>query len=147
MTDCLQKAINDLVPKSLDDIVRVNRDRYSLRLFSENDMASFVPMVESMTEPKPVRGIIDDWRIICLQVVDQKLYFLTGILRERRVSYMTSDVRSVDIENNLVLTKNSLYEIGSKGEGEPDFHGLLHICAVFHAWGTGPYLGAPHIFY
>jgi len=147
MTDSLQKAINDLVPKSLDDIIRANRDQCSLSLFTDVGMATFVPMVVSIQEQKPVRGIVDEWRIICLQVLDKKLFFLTGILRERRTCYMTSDILSVDLENNLVLTKNSLYAIGSKGEGEPDFHGLLHICAVLHAWGMGPSLGAPHIFY
>lgn len=147
MTDLLQKTIEDMVPKLLDDIVRKHRDECKILMSTINDFASLAPMVSSMSEQKQVRATIDEYRIICLLAQNHKLLFLTGIRRADCVPYMTSDVVSVDFANNFVLTKNSLYEIGSKGEGEPDFHILLHICAVLHKWGVGNYYGIPHIFY
>jgi hypothetical protein len=82
MTDPLGKAIDDLIPKSLDDIIRKNREECTFRLAVDADFASLVPMVTSITDQKPIRGTIDEWRVICAHGKDTVLLFLTGMLRE-----------------------------------------------------------------
>jgi hypothetical protein len=145
MTDQLSKALNDLIPKSLDEIVTLHRDECILRPSIAEDLARLKPMDSTISEQKPDKGTIDDWRIIAASGTSKTLLFLTGTHRSKDVPYMTSDIVSID--GNTVVTNNSVYHLGVKGEGEPDMMIILHICATLHYWGAGAYLGVPYIFY
>lgn len=147
MTSDEKKSLEDIFPKSLDEILKKHRDECSIRLSSEADFENLEPMVASMSVQKPIRATINEWRIICVLDKDRKYLFLTGTLKANGHPYMTSDIVSVDLANNLVLTKNSLYQLGGKGDGEPRFHILMHICAMLHSWGVGEYYDVPHVFY
>ena len=141
------QSFDQIMPKSLDDIIRKQRDTHSLRLSTAEDFVDLPPIVAMMNNPKQVRTTINEWRIVCLVKPSGKMHFLTGINEARGTYWMTSTLKSVDFVNNLVLTENSIYRLGSKGEGAPNLHILLHLCSCFHSWGFGDFLGAPHIFY
>ena len=77
-----------------------------------------------------------------------KLHFLTGIHVAQDCVWATSVIVALDLENGFALTKSgNIYQLGTKGEGEPEPDILLHICAQFHNWGIGKMLGVPHVFY
>lgn len=140
-------TLEEVIPKSLDDIIREHRDEFSLRLSTADDFASLQPMVSMLDNPKQIRATINEWRIVCLTHPAGKFLLLTGINETTQNVWSTSPLNSVDFENDLVLTKNSIYRLGSEGVGEPDLHILLHICVCFHDWGFGNHLGVPRIFY
>ena len=143
-------TLEKLIPKSLDEIIRNHRDDISLRLSTSEDFAALSPMVASIEQQKSVRATINEWRIVCFVIrpeLGTNFLVLTGFNQEMGCVWNTSHIVSIDFENHLVLTKNSLYRLGSKGEGEPDSHIIMHICAFLHSWGAGPYLGVLNVFY
>lgn len=143
----LEQALKQAIPKSLDDIIRLRRDELSLRLSTTEDFAELSPMVSMLDNQKRIKATVNEWRIICLDNNGRKKHMLTGIDAVTGNVWATSFLRSVDFDNNLILTENSIYRLGTKGEGEPTFHVLLHICYMFHKWGFGPSFGVPEIFY
>jgi hypothetical protein len=147
----LGQTIKNVLPSCLDNIVREHRDELSVRLSTTEDFAELHPMVATLGEPKQIRTTINEWRIVCVDInmgdKSGKRFILTGINETTDSVWATSFLKSVDFENNLVLTENSIYRLGTKGEGEPTFHVLLHICYLFHQWGFGARYGVPEIFY
>ena len=140
-------SLEQYLPKSLDDIIRDRRNVCSLRLSNTEDFASLPPMVSMLDNIKQIRATINDWRIVCLTLPSGKNHILTGINETSNNAWATSALKSVDFQNNLVLTENSIYRLGIKGEGEPDLAIRLHICYCLHSWGLGAPLGVPRIFY
>jgi len=139
-----------LIPKTLDEIIRQHRDEVSIRLATVDDFLLLGRMVSSIEEQKLVKATINEWRIACIAVhprLGGNKLILTGVHQAKGCTWCTSSILSVDFENGLVLTSNSLYRLGEMGEGEPDMHILLHICYCLHSWGVGEYLGALSIFY
>jgi len=146
--DNLDQALKQALPNSLDNIIRENRDRLTLRMSTADELADLAPMVSMLGHQKQIRATINEWRIDCLdQHLSGKSHILVGINVATGNVWATSFLKAVDFENGLVLTENNIYRLGTKGEGEPAFHLLLHICALFHKWGFGPSFGVPHIFY
>lgn len=140
-------SLEQYLPKSLDDIIRDRRNVCSLGLSNTEDFASLPPMVSMLDNIKQIRATINDWRIVCLTLPSGKNHILTGINETSNNAWATSALKSVDFQNNLVLTENSIYRLGIKGEGEPDLAIRLHICYCLHSWGLGAPLGVPRIFY
>lgn len=144
----LTAALEALIPKSLDDVIRKNRDAASLRLTTDKELFE---LFEGII-PGPLKETIEDWRFISLhlQTPDRSatLTFLLGNRLSNGNPRITSDVTKVDLYRGLVVTKSgSLYKLGSKGEGKPPFEGLVMICSAFHSWGFGEALGVPHFYY
>jgi hypothetical protein len=148
MTNELNHAINELVPKSLDDIIRAKRDECSLSLSTGDDLAALPMIVEVVANQKSISARLNRWRFVCLSSNGTKSHFLTGIHEAQDCVWATSVIVAIDLEHGLALTRSgSIYQLGTKGEGEPETDILLHICAQFHNWGIGEMLGVPHIFY
>lgn len=144
----LEQVLKQAVPSCLDNIVRERRDELCLRLSTAEDLAELPPMVSIMDNQKRVKATVNDWRIVCLdQGAIGKSHVLTGVDANTDHAWGTSLVKSIDFENHLLLTENSLYRLGTKGEGEPTFNVLLHLCALFNKWGWGKRFGVPQIFY
>jgi hypothetical protein len=146
----LEQAIKQLVPNSLDDIIRAHRDEFSMRLANVEDVAALPKMISMLDKQKPIRATIQQWRIVCFArhaKLGGNALILTGTHEARGCNWATSFVKAVDFENGLVLTENSVYKLGIKGEGEPHLHILLHICHALHKWGYGDYLGVLSVFY
>jgi hypothetical protein len=144
--EVLAEAINALIPKSLDNVIRANRNVASLYLSTDEELLDLYAEVT----PGRLVDVIDDWRFISLHVTtpDTTTVSLLGNLRSSGHVRITSVVRKVDLDRNLVFTKSgSLYQLGKKGEGEPSSDGLMLICAAFHSWGFGTVLGVPRFYY
>lgn len=90
---------------------------------------------------------IDEWTLLSLHRhdTDEVRVYLTGQVRGTSKFRVTSSVREIDLVSNRVITQNSLYALGSKGDGEPSSRQLLTIVYVFGAWGIADSLGMPQI--
>lgn len=146
--DNLEQALKQAIPENLDNIIREHRDRLTLRMSTADELTELPPMVSMLGEQIQMRATIKDWWIVCLdQNQIGKNFILVGTNESTDEVWATSAIKSVDFENGLVLTDNSVYRLGQKGDGEPTFPFLLHLCSQFHKWGFGPTFGVPHIFY
>lgn len=145
-TERLIDLLQAYLPKRLDDIIRDNRHMARLALSTDQEVYER----ESQVAPGPETEIMDDWRFVSLHLATSDgletvtLMFLLGFKRSNGNPRITSDVIKVDLDRGLVVTKNgSLYRLGSQGQGEPPFPGLVMICSAFHNWGFGLPLGVP----
>jgi hypothetical protein len=145
--DSFKQAIEDIIPKSLDDIIRHNRHLASLRLTNDEEIDDLYFPIQ--VGNKPTKDFIDDWSLITLNVKEQlPQVMLIGGVRGTSKNRLTSNVQQIDLKNNvLITTSRSVYELGKRNDGEPDLQQLMTICAVFHSWGFGPALGTPHFFF
>lgn len=153
MSKSIEEKLQSMIPGNLDDIIRANRDKMSLRLATDNEIAGlYKPLIAPQT-----RSDITGWYIIA-RVFGEELrkhapsgtppamFHLLGY-RDGQ-TWITSDIYNIDLDAGLVLTRNSIYRLsGPRGEGEPDEDLLIHICAAFHQWGFGRDLGVPPFFY
>ncbi len=148
MTNSLEQAVKELIPKSLDEIIRTNRDKCSLSLSTSEELDELPMIVEAMALPKPVSATLNNWRFVCMKENSKKLHFLTGIHVAQNCVWATSVIVAIDLEHGFALTKSgNIYQLGTKGEGEPEPDILLHICVQFNNWGIGKMLGVLQVFY
>lgn len=143
-----EQSLQQVVPVSLDDIVRLRRDELTVRLSTAEDLAELPSMVSMLNEQIQIRATINEWRVVCLDLhAAGKKHILTGYNETTQSVWGTSMLVSADFEKNLILTEGSVYRLGAKGNGEPTTDLLLHICYLFHQWGFGTRFGVPEIFY
>lgn len=141
MTDTLAQHIANLIPKSLDHIIRIRRDQ--LRLYESTD-EELAALHGSVKRSSPT-GVISRWSFITLYFVetDWPAVYLVGYNAAERSSWMTSMV--VAIDGDAVRTKSgSLYLL--EGERSTTFD-LPYICATLHRWGVGKMFGVPEFFF
>lgn len=138
------KQLESLVPKSLDDLIRTNRDLALFRLATDQE----VMHLHHEIAPRKPKDTLNDWRLIAfhLKQVNQTYFFMLGT-SATSVPRITSDVEQIDLDRKLILTRNSLYSLGERGEGEPHFEHLMMVCSAFHTWGLGETLGMLEVFY
>jgi hypothetical protein len=153
--DGIRQALEKLMPRSLDDVVRANREFFQIGLAT----AAEVRHRSGRIEPADTKDTIIDWRIVAFRTVDPErdlesgridgriLLSLLGRSSRKRHPLITSEVAKIDFRNRLVQTRNSLYALGVKGEGEPPGDDLVHLCATTYVWGFGKMIGAPAFFY
>jgi hypothetical protein len=92
-----------------------------------------------------VKAVINSyWIVEVIDVLHGSEFFLLGY---KRSAFISSNIRSIDWKNGLVLTKNSMYRLGTQGEGEPDFDARMLACAAFSDWGWGGMMGILPVFY
>jgi hypothetical protein len=148
MTNAINQGISELIPKSLDDIIRANREESSLSLSTNEELDKLPAIVEVVANQKSICAKLNNWRFVCLNNNGTKAHFLTGIHEAQNCVWGTSVIVAIDMKHCLALTRSgNIYQLGTKGEGEPETDILLHICAQFHKWGIGGMLGVPHVFY
>ena len=144
--DTVEEQLKQLLPKSLDDIVRENRDQLRLALATEEELKR----LQTTLPDASFRHSLTQWDILMLHVTegDRKVSSprLIGKLSESGESWMTSHVVSIDTEHGLVQTRNSMYRIIGPRAEEKDLD-LLRICGALHEWGLGKHFGVPPIFY
>jgi hypothetical protein len=150
----IQQALERMFPKSLDDIVRRSRDRFQIGLATAEELA----LLAATVEDGPIRDTIAEWRIIAFRPIGLGVDARTAAASRSRLSllgravglrcpWITSEVREIDIDAHLVRTRNSLYRLGARGEGEPPQEDLICVCAATYQWGFGALIGAPAFFY
>lgn len=145
------RVLEALIPRSLDDVVRQNRDQFQIGLATADEIAALAGGVER----GPVKATLDDWRLIAIRSFnserslepDRVSLALLGRDAERRSCWLTSAVQRIDQNAGLVRTTNSRYGIGVAGVGEPPSDELIHVAAVTYLWGFGGFIGAPKFFY
>lgn len=125
-------------------------------LISRADVSLYLTTTRQITDRRSrigvasarrVRAILDDWRLISLHRHDtnQVRVHLVGHVRGTHAIRVTSDVMKIDLAADLLITQNSVYALGTKGEAEPGLRQLMTIVHVFYAWGLGEVLGMPRI--
>lgn len=145
--DSIEQAIEKLIPKSLDDIIRTNRDKFRLALATDVELAK----LESNKPDSPVKYTVTDWQVVVIHATLEtgaKIASprLVGTVVETGESWITSHVISIDTGKSLVKTKNSFYRVVGLRVDE-DKLDLLTICIAMHQWGLGTYLGVPEFYY
>lgn len=137
-------ALDAMIPKSMDDIIRKNREVVQLRLANEEDISKLQAEID---EVNPV-FILDNWSLIAFDRHGATTVHLIGDVRGESNPRITSLVRAIDMKR-YVLTTNSgnLYQMGSRKDGEPNTEKLYLICAYIHQWGIGQMLDVPQFFY
>jgi hypothetical protein len=150
----IREALERMIPRSLEDIVRKSRDQFQIALATAEELAVLAAAIEA----GPIRDTIADWRIIAFraiglavdaqtEAVSRSRLSLLGRAAGMRCPWITSEVTEIDIDGRLVRTRNSLYRLGARGEGEPPQEDLICVCAATHSWGFGRLIGAPAFFY
>lgn len=142
----LQDALEKLLPKSLDDLITINRELASLRIATDEDINNLKSEIQVQ---EPV-ATISRWCLISLDISKTKdgravLVCLTGYNTTHKSSWMTSPITGIDLDARLVTTlSGSLYRLEGARIDDPD---LLYICATLHRWGIGDALGVPSIYF
>jgi hypothetical protein len=141
----LGKQLAAIFPKNLDDIIRKNRHIASLTLTTDEEISDlYFPI-----KPGVPKDLMNNWSLITLNVLEQvPQVMLIGDVSGSTMTRLTSNVQQIDLKHNLLITQSrSLYQLGNRNIGEPDTNQLMTICAIFHSWGFGAFLGAPHFFF
>ncbi len=143
-SDQIASAIEAVWPKSLDDIIRKNRESLQIRMAIELDILS---LKTELNANNPL-DIFDNWSLIAIASKEQTFLRLIGEVRSTKDTKITSNVIAIDMKQQVLKTlSGSFYQLGTPNEGEPDIYQLYFICAYFHQIGIGPAFGVPHFYY
>lgn len=144
-TDDLSKQLARLVPKSLDEIVRKNRDKCRIHLATPEDFAR----VKKRIPKQPPRYTLVHWQVIVLDVSISppvRSLRLVGTAVETGESRITSNIVGINRRTGLVETENSIYAIKGRRAQEKNLD-FPYICAALNYWRIGPFLGVPAFFF
>jgi len=139
--DDIALQLNQLMPASLDDIIRLNRNMAKLYLST----AAEIDALRASLPIQAAKATISNWSLITMFFTKrgEAMVYLTGFNEEERCGWMTSMVTAFD--GDALLTKSgSLYRLKGDPTDRPD---LPLICATLNAWGAGRMLGVPKFFY
>ena len=141
--DAMVAKIEEMIPKSLDDIIRKNRHLAQMRMATPEDILKLEASVEITGTPM----LLNQWRLIALCEPGRVQVFLIGTTKAGKFR-MTSRVMATNFDAMVFRTQSgTLYGLGEPGAGEPDQDDLMGICAVMTSWGMGAALGMPAFFY
>jgi hypothetical protein len=138
----VEQQLQELLPRSLDDIIRKNRERASLRLATDADKQAIAHRIASDESATP----ISRWNLVTLDVRGTKpITILVGWNDVVGTTWNTSPILQLDAESGLLVTRSgTLYKMSGKSSDKID---LLCICAWLHQTPAGKFLGVPEIFY
>ena len=140
----LADAIEAIKQKSLDDIIRKNRDRLQLRLANEPEIQN----LHSDIDVSISKHIFDDWSLIAFVTKEKTYLRLIGKARSCKTTKFTSIILKTDMRQNLVNTfSGNNYQLGTPNVGEPDINQRIFICTYLHDIWLGPTFGVPAFFY
>lgn len=142
----IEKQLEAMMPKNLDDIIRANRHLAQLRLATDEEIMDLSAQIRPSDN---IKDQMQNWRFIVLHVLptDDVQIMLLGDKSDGRGPRITSVVRQIDLDRQLVITNSgSLYGLGKPGCGEPDMDQLIMVCIAFNGWGFGPALGVAPFF-
>lgn len=139
--DDIVQQLKEITPKSLDDILRTNRDQARLYLSTEAELAA-------LQGPIPIglaKGNIGHWSFITffLNKTNWAGIYLTGFNEAENSSWMTSMVTAI-CDSAVLTTSGSIYILVGEPTTEPD---LPFICATLNGWGVGQNFGVPPLFF
>ena len=133
-----------MLPKSIDDIVRLHREEFCIRIATTDDLAPLLS--DSMPIANP-QGDIESWSLITLDAILQgqqnNAVFLIGQHTSRRCTWITSRVLKV-IEcggvKSVLTNSGNLYNMSGTQSDKID---LTFLCAWLRQNGIGDYFGIP----
>lgn len=144
--DELSEQIGKLVPKSLDDIIRKNRDKLKCQVAVDDDL---LKVAGEITEPEVTAELGQVYfykRVSLVPTLKKEVLTMVGYTLDG-LSYHTSEIKRFDSKRMRVVTNSgSIYTFREIGSGEPPEDLLMMICAQFHKDGAGSYLGVPEFF-
>lgn len=141
VSESIVQQLEIITPKSLDDIIRRNREKAKMYLSTEAELAA----LQGPMPIGPVKGRITHWCFVTFFITGENWagVSLTGFNAAENSSWMTSVVTA--ISGDAVLTKSgSIYILVGEPTTEPD---LPYICATLNSWGVGQLLGVPPFFF
>ena len=133
--------LDQLMPESLDEIIRTNRDR--MRLYRST--GAELDALRTLVPAAIVKAVISHWCFISISQPGEAApqVCLTGYNLAERSSWMTSQV--MGISRNAVATRSgSVYLLDGEKSDELD---LPFICATLNHWGIGQHFGVPPFFF
>lgn len=140
--------VQDLLPQSLDEIVRANRDKFRLSFATAEEMKS---LERDIPSGGPVRHTLEGWNVLMMHATAGGKVLsvpkLLGSVEGTGQCWITSTIKALDLDTGLVHTENSLYRVVGPRSFEPSVHLLLHVCVFLNQRGAGPFLGLPEFFY
>lgn len=145
----LFQQAKDLIPKSLDDIVRKNRHLLQLEYANSDDVLKLTKRIETSS----LKGTLVDAflykRLTKLSEVEPICAVGYLITDSGKIAFHTSQVVGVDNDQKVIATAlGSHYKIESLSDTQnTDSTLLLHLCHVAHRDGWGAHFGIPEIYY
>lgn len=141
------KTLQELIPKTLDEVIQANRDRCQLALATDRELDALASDIEDTG----CRHTLTHWQIVVIHITARDgtraaSPRLVGRVLETNQPWMTSEIMGIDAAKGLVRTANSNYRVVGPRVEERELD-LMHICATLNAWGVGPLLGVPPFFY
>ncbi|MBF4989462.1 hypothetical protein [Methylophilus sp. 14] len=145
----LIQQVKDLIPKSLDDIVRKNRHLLQLEYANSEDVLKLTKRIQTTSFKGSLVDAFLYKRIIKISEVEPVCavgYLITDL---GKIAFHTSQVVGLDDEQKIILTNSgSHYKIESLSDTQnTDSTLLMHICHVAHRDGWGNHFGIPEIYY
>ncbi len=138
--------ISELLPKSLDEVIRLRRDLCRLTLASADELKTLTQDIPH----QPVKQTLYRWQILAFHFTtpgqNVTTYHLVGRVRGSGAYWMTSKVTGLDREHRRIRTQNAIYGVWGKSGVEADIN-LSHVCATLNLWGIGPKFGVAPLFF
>lgn len=148
--DSLTQRLQDLIPQSLDDVIRANRHELRLAFATDEELHALERTLPGVTDSQ-VRDTLEEWNIMMIHVTtggpSQLLPKLLGSVRETGQYRVTSTVTAVDMQAGLIRTQNSVYRVVGPRSAGPDEDLLIYVCVWLNELGIGRYFGVPPFFY
>lgn len=140
--EAFRLKLDNLIPKSLDDIIRKNREYCQLRHATEADLTPILGAVK----PAYPKLVITSWHLVtaAISTGECKTVLLGEICDGSGNTWITSKIVKLDLESGYLQTNSgSLYLMAEKGIGEPSFEQLALLCSYFNRGGCGAFFGVP----
>lgn len=140
----IEEQLTLAIPNSLDDIIRIHRDKVRFYQSTEDQVQSLTTTLVT----SPVRETLSGWHFVTRDITN---HGITVQLLGRTASglpWTTSSITGIDLSDSVygfVQTENSLYRLvmSEPGVGEPESELLALICAQLHQSGAGAIFGVP----
>ena len=145
----LIKQAKDLIPKSLDEIVRLNRDILRLEYANTEDVLKLTKRIQTTSLTGTLVDAFLYKRLIKTSPVEPICAVGYLISDSGKIAFHTSQVVGVANDQKIIATASgSHYKIDSFADTrQTDSTLLLHICHVSHRDGWGTHFGISEIYY
>ena len=148
-TRTVGEQIEAVMPKSIDDIIRKNRDKASLRFSTPQDLAPIAGEIPPSARAVP----ISRWNLVTLALSPdgerpvQVHVLVLGWNVNESCTWNTSPVQRYDTKAGLVTTRSgTLYRLAGPQGTDEDLD-LIHLCIYLRGSGAGDLYGIPAFFY
>ncbi len=144
--DTVGAKLQALIPTSIDDVIRTNRDQASLRFSTQEDLGPLAGEILPGARAVPVSL----WNFVTLCMHGEhpvQHVLLLGWNDNEDRTWNTSPVRRFDAAAGLVATRSgTIYTVAGPHGAEQDLD-LVHLCIYLRQTGAGDFYGIPPFFY